>query len=208
MSPEERRRTAYHESGHALLGMLTKGADPVRKVSIIPRGQALGVTFQSPNEDRYGYPSEYLRGRIAGALGGRAAEELVFRDISTGSESDLEQATEIARQMVGRWGMSDAIGPVSVLPRPDQEQPFAPDGHGPGPETRSLIDQEVRRLMDECNAQARKTLQDHRVNLNRLAQALLERETLDADEAYSAAGISQSPDTAPEAEAHLADQPH
>jgi cell division protease FtsH len=208
MSPEDRRRTAYHESGHALLGMLTKGADPVRKVSIIPRGKALGVTYQSPNEDRYGYLSEYLRGRIAGALGGRAAEELVFGDVSTGSESDLEQATEIARQMVGRWGMSEAIGPVSVLPRPDQEQPFALDGHGPGPATRSLIDQEVRRLMDECDAQARKTIQDHRINLNRLAQALLERETLDADEAYSAAGISRTPETAPEAEAHLADQPN
>jgi cell division protease FtsH len=205
MSSEDRRRTAYHESGHALIGMLTKGADPVRKVSIIPRGKALGVTYQSPNEDRYGYLSEYLRGRIAGALGGRAAEELVFGDISTGSESDLEQATEIARQMVGRWGMSEAIGPVSVLPRPDQEQPFALDGHGPGPATRSLIDQEVRRLMDECNAQARKTIQDHRINLNRLAQALLERETLDADEAYSAAGISRTPETAP---AHLADQPN
>jgi cell division protease FtsH len=208
MSPEDRRRTAYHESGHALLGMLTKGADPVRKVSIIPRGKALGVTYQSPNEDRYGYLSEYLRGRIAGALGGRAAEELAFGDVSTGSESDLEQATEIARQMVGRWGMSEAIGPVSVLPRPDQEQPFALDGHGPGPATRSLIDQEVRRLMDECNAQARKTIQDHRINLNRLAQALLERETLDADEAYSAAGISRTPETASEAEAHLADHPN
>ncbi|HEY0473633.1 MAG TPA: ATP-dependent zinc metalloprotease FtsH, partial [Kribbella sp.] len=108
MSPDDRRRTAYHESGHALIGMLTPGADPVRKVSIIPRGKALGVTFQTPNEDRYGYLSTYLRGRIAGALGGRAAEDLVFGDVSTGSESDLEQATSIARQMVGRWGMSEA----------------------------------------------------------------------------------------------------
>jgi cell division protease FtsH len=195
MSPDDRLRTAYHESGHALIGMLTVGADPVRKVSIIPRGKALGVTFQTPNEDRYGHLSAYLRGRIAGALGGRAAEDLVFGDVSTGAESDLEQATSIARQMVGRWGMSEAIGPVSVLPRPDDEQAFALDGHGPGPETRSLIDREVRRLMDECDAEARKTLQDHRLNLDRLAQTLLERETLDADEAYEAAGIPRKPET-------------
>jgi cell division protease FtsH len=195
MSPDDRLRTAYHESGHALIGMLTVGADPVRKVSIIPRGKALGVTFQTPNEDRYGHLSAYLRGRIAGALGGRAAEDLVFGDVSTGAESDLEQATSIARQMVGRWGMSEAIGPVSVLPRPDDEQAFALDGNGPGPETRSLIDREVRRLMDECDAEARKTLQDHRLNLDRLAQTLLERETLDADEAYEAAGIPRKPET-------------
>jgi cell division protease FtsH len=167
----------------------------VRKVSIIPRGKALGVTFQTPNEDRYGHLSAYLRGRIAGALGGRAAEDLVFGDVSTGAESDLEQATSIARQMVGRWGMSEVIGPVSVLPRPDDEQAFALDGNGPGPDTRSLIDREVRRLMDECDAEARKTLQGHRLNLDRLAQTLLERETLDADEAYEAAGIPRKPET-------------
>src|SRR5947209_1842485 len=93
LSPEEKERTAYHESGHALLGMLTPGADPVRKVSIIPRGQALGVTFQSPQTDRYGYSAKYLRGRIVGALGGRAAEEIVYGDMTTGAESDLEQVT-------------------------------------------------------------------------------------------------------------------
>jgi cell division protease FtsH len=192
MSPEDRRRTAYHESGHALLGMLTPGADPVRKVSIIPRGRALGVTFQSPSEDRYGYLSAYLRGRIAGALGGRAAEELVFGDVSTGAESDLEQATAIARQMVGRWGMSEAIGPVSVLPRPDQEQPLGLDGSGPAPATRELIDREVRRLLDECYAQAKQVLERHRENLDRLAGTLLERETLDAEEAYDAAGLART----------------
>jgi cell division protease FtsH len=199
MSPEDKRRTAYHESGHALLGMLTTGADPVRKVSIIPRGKALGVTFQAPNEDRYGYLSAYLRGRIAGALAGWAAEELIFEDVSTGAESDLEPATAIARQMVGRWGMSEAIGPVSVLPRPDQEQPLGLNGHGPAPATRELIDQEVRRLLDECYAQARTTLHDHRTNLERLAHALLERETLDSEEAYEAAGIARDghPDAAP-----------
>ena len=126
LSAAERERTAYHESGHALLGMLVPGSDPVRKVSIIPRGRALGVTFQSPEADRYGYSVEYLRGRLVGALGGRAAEQLVFGDITTGAESDLEQATRIARQMVGRWGMSDAIGPVSVLPGPGGEGQLFP----------------------------------------------------------------------------------
>ena len=116
MSAEDRRRTAYHESGHALLGMLQPGADPVRKVSIIPRGRALGVTLSTPEEDRYGYTADYLRGRIIGALGGMAAEEEVFGVVTTGAESDLENATNIARGMVGRWGMSEQIGPVSVLP--------------------------------------------------------------------------------------------
>src|SRR5881227_1965392 len=138
LSPEERERTAYHESGHALLGMLEPGADPVRKVSIIPRGQALGVTFQSPVSDRYGYDAEYLRGRIVGALGGRAAEEIVYGSITTGAESDLEQITSIARQMVGRWGMSEVVGLVSVLPRPGNEQALFPgaDGSAPSEATR------------------------------------------------------------------------
>ena len=112
LSPEEKLSTAYHESGHALLGMLTPGADPVRRVTIIPRGQALGVTVQTPQMDRYGYSEKYLRGRIAGALGGRAAEEIVYGEVTTGAESDLDQATRLARQMVGRWGMSAAVGPV------------------------------------------------------------------------------------------------
>ena len=107
----ERRRTAYHESGHALLGMLVPGADPVRKVSIIPRGQSLGVTLQTPQADRYGYTESALRARIIGALGGRAAEELVFGDVTTGAENDLEVLTRIARMMVGRWGMSSHGGP-------------------------------------------------------------------------------------------------
>ena len=140
LSPAERARTAYHESGHALLGMLRPGADPVRKVSIVPRGRALGVTFQAPDSDRYGYGADYLRGRIVGALGGRAAEEIVYGDVTTGAESDLEQVTNIARRMVGRWGMSDAIGPVSVLPGPNDEPTLFP-GFGGGsisPHTQQL----------------------------------------------------------------------
>src|SRR5213078_3481236 len=106
MSPEDRRRTAYHEGGHAIVGMLTEGADPVRKVSIIPRGMALGVTFAAPESDRFNYLEPEIEAKIKVALGGRAAEEIVFGDISTGAESDIEQLTGLARQMVGRWGMS------------------------------------------------------------------------------------------------------
>ena len=125
MSDEDRRRTAYHEGGHALVGMLTPGADPVRKVSIIPRGMALGVTFSAPDADRYSYLEPEIRAKIKVALGGRVAEEIVFGEISTGAESDIEQLTGLARHMVGRWGMSDAVGPISVLPR-DGSGPFLP----------------------------------------------------------------------------------
>jgi cell division protease FtsH len=193
LPPEERRRTAYHEGGHALLGMLTPGADPVRKISIIPRGHSLGVTFQSPEADRYGYSASYLVGRIAGALGGRAAEQLIYGEVSTGAESDLEQATRIARQMVGRWGMSPAIGPVSVLPGPGQEVPFGFDPNGPAPATQELLDAEVRRLLDEAAKHAEQVLSEHRANLDSLVEALLEAETLDADAAYRAAGLARSP---------------
>ena len=200
LSPEERERTAYHESGHALLGMLEPGADPVRKVSIIPRGQALGATFQSPESDRYGYGVEYLRGRIVGALGGRAAEELVYGDVTTGAESDLEQITSIARQMVGRWGMSDAVGLVSVLPRPGNEQALFPgvDPGAPSESTRELVDAEVRRIVDECYVKALERLRENRGRLDSLAHALLEHETLDERDAYAAAGFERPPAEAAE----------
>ena len=190
LSFDDRRLTAYHESGHALLGMLEPGADPVRKISIIPRGRALGVTFQSPDEDRYGYSARYLRGRIVGALGGRAAEQLVFGDITTGAESDLEQATAIARQMVGRWGMSEKLGLVSLLPGPGQEGVFFPGAAGAASErTRDLFDEEIRRITDECYDEAQQILQQHRQQLDSLAEALLEHETLDEPDAYRAAGL-------------------
>ena len=134
--------------------MLTPGADPVRKVSIIPRGRALGVTFQAPAADRYGYSATYLRGRIIGALGGRAAEEIVYTDVTTGAESDLDQVSSIARQMVGRWGMSDAVGPLTVLPPPGQESPLGLDGVAPA--TKELVDREVRRIVDECHDAGRR----------------------------------------------------
>jgi cell division protease FtsH len=187
LSPEERERTAYHESGHALLGMLTPGADPVRKVSIIPRGHALGVTFQAPAADRYGYSVRYLRGRIVGALGGRAAEQIVYGDVTTGAESDLDQVSGIARQMVGRWGMSEAVGPMTLLPPPGSESPLGLDGLAPA--TRELIDREARRIVDECYAEALTTLEGHRQQLDALARTLLDQETLDEDDAYAAARI-------------------
>ena len=120
LSDEEKRRTAYHEAGHALVGMLTPGADPVRKVSIIPRSMSLGVTISAPDVERTNYDEEHLITRIKVALGGRVAEELVYDSISAGAESDIQQLTAIARQMVGRWGMSRAIGPIAVLPSEGQ----------------------------------------------------------------------------------------
>ena len=117
LTPADKRRTAYHEGGHAIVGMLTEGADPVRKISIIPRGVSLGVTFSAPEADHFNYTEQELRGKIKVALGGRSAEEVVYGDITTGAESDIQQLTQIARQMVGRWGMSTAIGTIAVLPR-------------------------------------------------------------------------------------------
>ncbi|MEX0666819.1 MAG: ATP-dependent zinc metalloprotease FtsH, partial [Acidimicrobiia bacterium] len=191
MSQEEKERTAFHESGHALLGMLQPGADPVRKISIIPRGRALGVTFQSPDADRYAYDRDYLRGRIIGALGGRAAEEVVFGSMTTGAENDLVQVTRIARSMVGRWGMSEAIGPVTVIE--EQRDPFTRSEVSES--TQELIDTEVRRIVDECYETAIITLKEHRPQLDALAQALLQKETLEEIEAYAIAGIER-PSTA------------
>ena len=193
MSADERRRTAFHESGHALIGMLIPGADPIRKISIIPRGHALGVTFQSPESDVYSYSEQYLRGRITAALGGRAAEDLVYGEVTTGAESDLDQVSRLARQMVGRWGMSERIGPITVLPAEGQDQPLAGlDGSGPSQATRELIDFEARRIVDECYSQAVAVLRSHRSQLDQLANALLERESLDTDEAYAAAGVPRT----------------
>jgi cell division protease FtsH len=188
ISDEEKRRTAFHESGHALVGMITPGADRVRKVSIIPHGEALGATFQAPGDDRHYHSAAYLRGRIIGALGGRAAEELVFGDTTTGAESDLQQVTAIARQMVGRWGMSEAVGPVSVLPSPGQEQTLF-DANAPSSTTRDLVDSEVRRLVEDCYREALATLRSYRSNLDLLATRLQAAETLDEDEAYDAAQL-------------------
>jgi cell division protease FtsH len=202
LSPEDRERTAYHESGHALLGILQPGADPVRKVSIIPRGRALGVTLQSPETDVYSYSQSYLRGKITGALGGRAAEELVYGEYTTGAENDLELATQIARRMVGRWGMSDRIGPVAVLPTEDEMAlPLLPSQTSP--ETQALVDAEVRRIIDECHEVALAVLQANRASLDTLATALLEHETLDEDSVYALVGPATAvPPTEPNTMSH------
>nr|WP_237291394.1 ATP-dependent zinc metalloprotease FtsH [Streptomyces sp. Sge12] len=185
MPEEERRRTAYHESGHALLGMLQPGADPVRKITIVPRGRALGVTLSTPDADRYAYTEEYLRGRIIGALGGMAAEHVVYDVITTGAENDLEQVTNIVRGMVGRWGMSERIGRLTAIPSDGQ----SPYGLSAAPATLDAVDHEMRRIVDECYLEACRLLREHRPQLDALAQALLANETLDEAAAYAAAGI-------------------
>ena len=149
LSEEEKRRTAYHESGHAIVGMLTPGADPVRKVSIIPRTMSLGVTISSPDNERTNYDVEYLTGRIKVALGGRIAEEQVYGSISAGAESDIQQLTGIARQMVGRWGMSEAVGPIAVIPS-DAQGPLLPGVSEVSEATQELIDSEVKKIVDEA----------------------------------------------------------
>jgi cell division protease FtsH len=191
----QRRRTAYHEAGHALLGMLQPGADPVRKISIIPRGRALGVTLSTPESDRYGYDATYLRGRIIGALGGMAAEQEVFDLVTTGAESDLETVTRIARSMVGRWGMSERVGRLSVLPAEGD-----PRSAGVSDALLDAVDEEVRRITDECYAEARRLLREHRDKLDAIVEQLLIHESLDEPEIYAAAGIPR-PATPPPAPA-------
>jgi cell division protease FtsH len=188
MTDADRRRTAYHESGHALVGMLTPGADPVRKVSIIPRGQALGVTLATPESDRFNYARDELLGRIKVALGGRAAEKVVFGDVTTGAESDIQNLTQTARGMVGRWGMSDAIGPVAVTDG-RQDGALLPGAMPASPLTQQLVDEEVRRIVDGAEDDVIELLERERGRLEALAGALLERETLDQPEAYEAAGV-------------------
>jgi cell division protease FtsH len=190
----ERRRTAYHEAGHALIGMLQPGADPVRKVSIVPRGRALGVTVSTPDTDRYGYDANYLRGRIIGALGGMAAEHEVFDIVTTGAEHDLEMVTGIARSMVGRWGMSERIGTLSVLPAEGD-----PRMAGVSDALLNAVDEEVRRIVDECYADARRLLRANRAKLEAIVAELLAHESLDEREIYAAAGLPHPPAPAPAA---------
>jgi cell division protease FtsH len=197
LSREDRERIAYHESGHAILGLVVPGADPVHRVSIVPRGQALGVTYQRPQTDRYNYPEAYLRARIVGMLGGRAAEEVVYGTRTTGAENDIEQATNLARSMVTRWGMSDELGMVQLAPR---QNPYLGGMAGYGgdkpfsEETARLIDAEVQRIINECHDEARRLLTAHRPALDALVQALLERETLNEDEVLEVTGLPRAPE--------------
>jgi cell division protease FtsH len=187
LTPEDRRRTAYHEAGHALVGMLTAGSDPVRKISIVPRGQALGVTLSSPDVDRFNYSRAELEARVKMALGGRAAEEVVFGDQTTGAEGDIDQVTKLVRQMVGRWGMNSTIGLVAVLPR-DGANPW---GDITSPRTLELVDEEVRKTVDAAYEDVVGLLAAERTKLDALADALLERETLDQIDAYRIAGLAE-----------------
>ena len=192
LSEEDRRRTAYHEAGHAIVGMVVPGADPVRKVSIIPRGQSLGVTFSAPDADRFNFDEQYLVAQIKVALGGRSAEEIVFGNITTGAESDIQQLTQIARRMVGRWGMSQAIGPIAVIPMDGMGGLF-PGAAETSESTQRLVDEEVRRIVESAHGEVAELLREHRQNLDSLVAALLEHETLDEADAYEAAGLQRNP---------------
>jgi cell division protease FtsH len=190
MTDADRERTAYHESGHALVGMLTPGADPVRKVSIIPRGQALGVTLSTPETDRYGYGRHELVARIKVALGGRVAEQVVYGDTTTGAESDIQNLTRIARGMVARWGMSEELGPLAIADGP-QDGLLLPGSTPASPATLERVDEETRRIVEEAEDEVIRLLEGERSRLDALARALLERETLDQADAYRIAGVEE-----------------
>lgn len=196
MSRDDRERIAYHEGGHAILGLVVPGADPVNRVTIVPRGQALGVTYQRPDSDRYNYPEAYLRARIVGMLGGRAAEEIVYGTKTTGAENDIEQATGLARRMVTRWGMSERLGLVQLAPR---ENPYLSGLNGYGDtrpfseETAKIIDAEVLKIIGESYEEARRLLNAHRKQLDVLAEALLARETLNEQEILDVTGLPHAP---------------
>jgi cell division protease FtsH len=192
----DRERIAYHEGGHAILGLVVAGADPVHRVSIVPRGQALGVTYQRPDSDRYNYPEAYLRARIIGMLGGRAAEEIVFGTKTTGAQNDIEQASALARDMVTRWGMSERLGMVQLAPR---ENPYLttidefPTGRPYSESTAAAVDAEVHRIISESHEEALRLLRQHRRELDALATALLDRETVDEEEILSVTGLPAAP---------------
>jgi cell division protease FtsH len=192
LSPLDRERIAYHESGHALLGLLVPGADPVRKVTIIPRGQSLGVTLQSPVDDRFNYGEDYLRARMIGALGGRAAERLVYGVVTTGAENDLQQVTRLVHEMVVRWGMSPKVGPLNYTQSSEgvmfQEKPYSEA-------TAQLIDDEMRRIVEECQDEAQRTLEQHRAQLDTLAQSLLKNDSLDEADILKVTGLPPAPAT-------------
>jgi len=195
LSDTDRERIAYHEGGHAILGLVVPGADPVHRVTIVPRGQALGVTYQRPITDRYNYPEAWLRAKIIGMLGGRAAEEVVYGTRTTGAENDIEQATGLARQMVTRWGMSDKLGMVQLAPRQNnwtgagafgQARPYSED-------TGRLIDTEVADIIHGCHEEAKSLLRAHRAELDRLVAALMERETLNEKDILDVTGLPPAP---------------
>jgi cell division protease FtsH len=196
LGDDDRMRIAYHESGHAILGLVVPGADPVHRVTIVPRGRALGVTYQRPDADRYNFPEAYLRARIVGMLGGRAAEEVVYGTKTTGAENDIEQVTQLARNMVTRWGMSEKLGMVQLAPA---SNPYLGNAGGFGgekpfsDETARVIDSEVLRIIGESHEEALRLLRKHRRELDALVSALLAKETLDEHEILEATGLPAAP---------------
>jgi cell division protease FtsH len=196
LSRADKERIAYHEGGHAILGLVVPGADPVHRVTIVPRGQALGVTYQRPDSDRYNYPEAYLRARIVGMLGGRAAEEIVYGAKTTGAESDIEQATGLARRMVTRWGMSERLGLVQLAPRENPYLNGAGSFGGSKPfsdQTAEAIDNEVLKIINESHEEAKRLLTVHRKQLDALAEALVARETLNEQEILEVTGLPPAP---------------
>ncbi|MGH9448608.1 MAG: ATP-dependent zinc metalloprotease FtsH, partial [Terriglobia bacterium] len=180
----EKRRVAFHESGHALLAWLLPNTDPLEKVTIIPRGRSLGATEQVPEVERYNLSESYLKDRITVMLGGRVSEKLVFGETSSGAESDLQQATGLARHMVSRWGMSEKLGPAA-FPR-GEDHPFLgreiAQPRNFSEHTARLIDDEVRALIGRLEEDATSLLEQHSSQLEALANALLERESLEGPE--------------------------
>ncbi len=204
LSEEERKLTAYHEAGHALVSIRVPGLDPVHKVSIVPRGRALGITFSLPEEDRHNYTKEYILGRLAMAYGGRVAEELIFGPdkVTTGAAQDIEQATEMARRMVTQFGMSDLVGPVAVGDR--EQQIFLgrelTQHREVSEKTAELVDAEVKRILEDAYRRARQILEADMDTLHKMAEALRERETLDRDEVQLIAQGKALPPRAPATE--------
>ncbi len=201
LSDDERKLTAFHEAGHAIVSLRIPILDPVHKVSIVPRGRALGLTFSLPEEDRHNYTKEYINGRLAMAYGGRVAEELIFglEKVTTGAAQDIRQATEMARQMVTQFGMSDAVGPVAVgdqehqifLGREFSQRREISDG------TAELVDREVKRILEEGYARAHKILKGDMDTLHRMAEVLLERETIGREEVELVVAGKELPERPP-----------
>jgi cell division protease FtsH len=184
ISEEERKNTAYHEAGHTLVAKLIPGTDPIHKVTIIPRGRALGVTQQLPIDEKHTYTREYLLNTLAVLMGGRAAEELILQHLTTGAGNDIERSTDLARKMVCNWGMSEFLGPLAFGKRDEhiflgreisQNRDFSED-------TARLIDSEIKNFVEQSYQRARSLLRQYEAGLHALALALLEKETLDSSE--------------------------
>jgi cell division protease FtsH len=196
ISDEEKRNTAYHETGHALVARMLPGTDPIHKVTIIPRGRALGLTQQLPVDEKHTYPREYLLNNIVILLGGRAAEELVLKDFTTGAGNDIERATNLARKMVCEWGMSEEMGPLSYGKKEEQiflGREFATHKDY-SEETARKIDKEVSRIVMSSYESAKQILSDRLDLLNRIAEELLEKEVLNGAELDEMIGFRKAPD--------------